>query len=62
MYFNKISSNGVSENKHFWNVIKHFLTSKRFLDNNNTAINFDNKTTQYDKKLLKYSINFILIL
>ena len=54
MYFNKISSNGVSENKHFWNVIKHFLTSKGFLDNNNTAINFYNKTIQYDKKLLKY--------
>ena len=37
-YFSKITSNGVMENKQFWNTVKPFLTSKGFLHNEDIAL------------------------
>ena len=48
-YLTKIDSKGVTENTHFWNAVKPFLTSKGFLNNGDTAINFDNRTIIDDK-------------
>ena len=36
-YFSKVDSNGVMGNKQFWKTVKHFLTSKGFLHNEDIA-------------------------
>ena len=52
-YFIGISSKGVAGNKDFWNVVKPFLTSKGFLNNEDIAITFDSRTVTDDKELFK---------
>ena len=51
--FIEITSKGVTGNKDFWNVVKLFLTYKGFLNNEDIAITFDNRTITDDKELSK---------
>ena len=62
-YFSKITSNGVMENKQFWNTFKPFLTSKGFLHNEDTALHIGDKTVtdciELAKEFNEYYINIV---
>ena len=60
-YFSKITSNGVIENKQFWNTVKPFVTSKGFLHNEDIGLHIGDKTvtdcSELAKEFNKYYIN-----
>ena len=52
-YFNKITQNGVVNNKNFWNIIKPFLTNKGFIDGNEITIVDGDEIISEEKELVK---------
>ena len=56
-----MTSNGVMGNKHIWNLVKPFLTSKGFLHNEDIALHIGGKTitdcNELAKEFNEYYIN-----
>ena len=60
-YFEKAMADGVMSNRKFWNTVKLFLTSKRFLHNDNNSIDTNGNIVEDQQKLKEFNSYYINI-